>query len=198
MALDLNLIKQDVDSGKTLCLLFSGGSDSSTLMSIIDKLFSPTNLELYFVHSSPFYYPAALAIHQRYFSKYKFIEVPCPPDTEVIRPVIGAYLEEIGFKPETHVMYTAITKNPEIDIGGRPPVRMSQEEISNRPWVRAPFSQMTKSEVTALAKQYAPDGLLPMTQSCNRVQRHCGVCFPCLERAWAYKENGLDFKGNPL
>lgn len=102
--------------------------------------------------------------------------------------------KEIFRKYKIDELYLASNRIPPIDCFPE----FNSKRKPHRPWVtdnskiKLPFLTLYKYHIIDLAKRLKID--LSQTQSCLiRKTGHCGKCWQCRERAWAYKQ--LKMKG---
>jgi 7-cyano-7-deazaguanine synthase in queuosine biosynthesis len=101
---------------------------------------------------------------------------------------------------DINVLYTAITENPPEEVTDRFMNRISEVErnpeklkplyrVDNK--VYTPFANINKKEIYNIYKELnLIDSLYPITRSCEsftRTQGHCGQCWWCEERMWAFE-----------
>lgn len=83
-------------------------------------------------------------------------------------------------------LYTGVTKNPPVDIGGLPPNRPS---ANNTVKYITPFFNFDKRVTIFLYKEFDLQSLLDLTYTCTQHSEiPCNQCFACLEKNWAIKE----------
>lgn len=117
-------------------------------------------------------------------------------------------LEPYFLNNSIHVLYSGETANPPADVlarfNGTQDADTIQRRDSNK--VRStyverefgrfcnPWLNIDKSKIAEIYKEYGlVDSLFPLTRSCETldkelqaIQAHCGVCWWCEERQWAF------------
>ncbi len=189
----------DIDIPKTvknIGVMFSGGIDSTLVLSLLqlERLKQDFNLTAYTVENIIDYNFHCLGIlKQDFYSTVKYVQNVSNDGRfdGVIKTGIGNVLS----LPEVEILFTGLNQNPPMTLKGAPS-RISKTELSAIPKIRCPLIETTKDYIVQAYYQIpelAKLDILKFTHSCTQKPRgHCGYCFQCQEREWAFRAIGQE------
>ncbi len=181
---------------KNVGVMFSGGIDSTLVLSLLqlERLHQDFNLTAYTVENNAGYNFHCLGIlEQEFYSAIKYVQNISNDGRfdGVIKTGIGNVLR----LAEVDILFTGVNQNPPIALEGAP-TRFSKTELTAIPKLRCPLVETTKDYIIQAYFQIpelANLDILKYTHSCTQRPRgHCGLCFQCKERMWAFAAIGQE------
>lgn len=189
----------DIDIPKTVnnvAVMFSGGTDSTLLLSLLQMERLKQNFELtaYTVENNlSIDFHCKEILKNPFFSNVKHVSdiSNAKRFDGIIRIGIGIVLR----MPEVEMVFTGASHLPPIPISGAPdPIR--KEDILPFSKLRCPLIETSKDYIIQAFYQI-PElknlDLLRLTHSCTSLPRgRCGYCFQCKEKEWAFSQLGKE------
>jgi 7-cyano-7-deazaguanine synthase in queuosine biosynthesis len=175
-----------------VCLLFSGGVESTLLFYLLASRPRVQKMSLYIIdrHNNPLKY--AYAVHSLVSKKIKSDEYKLYP---LSIPLVENH-QEISVAAKI----IKLSKNHKMLICGfnkYPPCETIRPKYLADPietdYIKFPLKNYTKDFIIDQYYKLGIEDILPYTHSCGSNQLvPCSECFNCRERSWAYKKLNLD------
>jgi hypothetical protein len=175
---------------KKIGVLFSGGIDSTVLLSVLQLQSKIQKFEIIafnIENSNSYEVNCRKILSLPFFSGIKLIEHV--NNAGIYDGNIRAGIIEVLKKEDLDLVYLGINKNPDIDHPSKP-VRRTKAELQIAKKLRYPFIDLTKDAVLKLfygIDELKNTNILDYTHSCTSQKiNQCGQCFQCVERSWAF------------
>jgi len=167
-------------------IAMSGGMDSTLLAYYLLKEIDHKKVVVYTVDLGNSYeYVNRILDELNVICEVRLINNPKNPNG-VLSPIFTKALDEVDY------FYTGTTMNPEWADKipeGQKPYRYIKTEWKN---MHMPFGTSLKTNIVDLYYQEQLFDLLKLTHTCTeKIDSHCGLCFACRERWWAFNKLGL-------
>lgn len=184
-------------SAKRIGVMFSGGIDSTLILSLLCLAQKRDDFEItaFTVENSQNY-----QIHCRAILSLPFFKSVLYTDNisngARFDGVIKQGIKSVLDKDNIDLVFTGVNSNPPVPMSGAP-IRFSAEQINSIPKLRCPFVEVTKDwiiETYYQVPEIAALNLLPLTHSCTAQSLgECGNCFQCKEKTWAFSKIGREY-----
>ncbi len=183
---DLRVINVTLEDVPKVAVLFSGGMDSTLLLSMLikDKEMKKLNTEIHcFTATQVGTKKHAMNVLELSEFKNKVvhhIDVH-NPISESVKPVFQRLLDE------NWILYGGTNAVPLESIGGRYPPRPVKHP--DNPSLHLPFVFLFKYHILDAYYQLGIEHILPTTHTCTeQIDGECGLCYACLEKQWAFNK----------
>lgn len=177
-------------------IMLSGGLDSAVLLYLILKENKNISIQPFSIpkhDGSHVFVPGILEYFKDHFNiEISNTELVGDPNAHHSQQSTTAIKQIFKDYPTIDFVYFATNQNPTYDFDydqyseGSYPDRV---KISPHPKILMPFIEMYKDEILKLIFDHNQEELLKLTHSCTEQKTgHCGRCFQCNERAWAFRQ----------
>lgn len=209
---DINI---HIPPGKDVIVKMSGGADSSMLMFLLAKYKNEFNPDINFIIASsiaatkPYQYIFAKRVVEFINNIYPLGDYKHFHDDNRAGDYYSEDIEKLvnSLHTDNTVQYMGITANPSIeemketnlydpnrDTDRDPGFETAVQETELSPGVfkrNRPFAKYNKKVISELYQKFdLTDTLFPLTRSCEQLttdfSSHCGKCWWCREREWAF------------
>jgi len=186
------------DSAKRVGLMFSGGVDSTLVLSVLAQIqreaeFDLTAFTVENKNDSESYARSILQLPE--FKNVRHV-ANVPNDAD-FTGVIDRGIYNVLIRDDVDVLFTGVTSNPP-HLMEQGPFRRGQEILDKYSKLRCPFMFLTKDIVLRMYMQHCHIDwreLYKKTHSCTQLPvGECGACFQCVEKKWAEAESGFNIK----
>lgn len=190
-------MKIDIEPNIKYGILLSGGIDSAILFSLVIQSFLEKSIP---IKIQPFTIPKKDGSYLYVPQIINFLKnqyrVDLPETIHVGNTKYrhnlqswSAVKEILATYPDIKKIFVALNKNPNIDLPGLPPKRITDPGKGH---LIFPFLNLVKTDILQFSEQYQLQELYNITHSCtNQPIGRCNHCWQCGERAWAFKSLNL-------
>ena len=189
------------EGSKKIGLMVSGGLDSALLLYLLTKEIKDKNLTVDFETYSVRQDDRSSLVHSKNvidtieklngvsIKNTVFWNPEAHSDYEIIFGVLSALNKEHKTGIPLNVLFIATTSVPEelANLEGDPNRNLRSTLCVERPWV-----DVSKDNIVKYIKEKNLQILIEHSLSCTRSKsKHCGQCWNCKERKWAFDLNNL-------
>lgn len=207
--MEINVLNQTVkinlEEGKHIGVMLSGGMDSAAMLFLILKEIKETGsnvrLSVYNVpnvsDNARYYSARVIEYLENYFNlKIKFENIG--DGNAVHNKLVNAPADYLLDNNIVDILYSGQNQFPPVAeqwpsyVEVKDKVSRRNPELPDTPKVRYPFIKLYKHHILEIYRQFNILDLANLTHSCTAsTTGKCEICLWCTERAWAFSKLGL-------